>query len=110
MKITIYGWSTRPSRIRWHTSVNHHLAHDTEAAGGSRENFLYEFKAGPVGGRLRRPSSAGTPDWSAKLLLVLVLVFPFLFSLRDPFDRPPFAVVAKSMPSLVLIHCSQKLT
>jgi hypothetical protein len=28
-------------------------------AGGSRENFPYEFKAGPAGGRLRRPSSAG---------------------------------------------------
>jgi hypothetical protein len=24
------------------------------------ENFLYGFKAGPAGGRLRRPSSAGT--------------------------------------------------
>jgi hypothetical protein len=34
---------SRPSRIRWHTSVNHHLAHDTEAAGGNRENFLYEL-------------------------------------------------------------------
>jgi hypothetical protein len=29
---------SRPSRIRWHTSVNHHLAHDS-----SRENFLYEL-------------------------------------------------------------------
>jgi hypothetical protein len=26
----------------------------------SRENFPYEFKAGPAGGRLRRPSSAGS--------------------------------------------------
>jgi hypothetical protein len=25
----------------------------------SREKFLYHFKAGPAGGRLRRPSSAG---------------------------------------------------
>jgi hypothetical protein len=25
----------------------------------SREKFLYELKAGPAGGRLRRPSSAG---------------------------------------------------
>jgi hypothetical protein len=24
-----------------------------------REEFLYELKAGPAGGRLRRPSSAG---------------------------------------------------
>jgi hypothetical protein len=24
------------------------------------EDFLYELKAGPVGGRLRRPSSAGS--------------------------------------------------
>jgi hypothetical protein len=29
-------------------------------AWGSRENFLYEFKAGPADGRLRRPSSAGS--------------------------------------------------
>jgi hypothetical protein len=27
----------------------------------AREEFLYELKAGPAGGRLRRPSSAGTP-------------------------------------------------
>jgi hypothetical protein len=27
----------------------------------SREKFLYHFKAGPAGGRLRRPSSAGNP-------------------------------------------------
>jgi hypothetical protein len=26
----------------------------------TREDFLYELKAGPAGGRLRRPSSAGT--------------------------------------------------
>src|SRR5215218_9104389 len=26
------------------------------------EKFLYELKAGPAGGRLRRPSSAGTPQ------------------------------------------------
>ena len=26
---------------------------------GAREEFLYELKAGPAGGRLRRPSSAG---------------------------------------------------
>ena len=25
----------------------------------AREEFLYELKAGPAGGRLRRPSSAG---------------------------------------------------
>ena len=25
------------------------------------EDFLYELKAGPAGGRLRRPSSAGNP-------------------------------------------------
>jgi hypothetical protein len=25
----------------------------------AREDFLYELKAGPAGGRLRRPSSAG---------------------------------------------------
>jgi hypothetical protein len=25
------------------------------------ETFLYTLKAGPAGGRLRRPSSAGTP-------------------------------------------------
>jgi hypothetical protein len=27
----------------------------------AREEFLYELKAGPAGGRLRRPSSAGRP-------------------------------------------------
>jgi hypothetical protein len=27
----------------------------------AREEFLYELKAGPAGGRLRRPSSAGNP-------------------------------------------------
>jgi hypothetical protein len=26
----------------------------------AREEFLYELKAGPAGGRLRRPSSAGS--------------------------------------------------
>jgi hypothetical protein len=26
----------------------------------AREKFLYELKAGPAGGRLRRPSSAGS--------------------------------------------------
>jgi hypothetical protein len=26
----------------------------------AREDFLYELKAGPAGGRLRRPSSAGS--------------------------------------------------
>jgi hypothetical protein len=28
----------------------------------AREQFLYELKAGPAGGRLRRPSSAGRPE------------------------------------------------
>jgi hypothetical protein len=28
-----------------------------DPAGGGLENFPYEFKAGPAGGRLRRPSS-----------------------------------------------------
>jgi hypothetical protein len=27
----------------------------------AREDFLYELKAGPAGGRLRRPSSAADP-------------------------------------------------
>jgi hypothetical protein len=27
-----------------------------------REEFLYELKAGPAGGRLRRPSSAGSTE------------------------------------------------
>jgi hypothetical protein len=27
----------------------------------AREEFLYELKAGPAGGRLRRPPSAGRP-------------------------------------------------
>jgi hypothetical protein len=27
------------------------------------ETFLYILKAGPAGGRLRRPSSAGEPPW-----------------------------------------------
>jgi hypothetical protein len=31
-------------------------------AGELREEFLYELKAGPAGGRLRRPSSAGNLD------------------------------------------------
>ena len=31
----------------------------------SREKFLYHFKAGPAGGRLRRPSSAGRTEWAA---------------------------------------------
>ena len=29
------------------------------------EKFLYELKAGPAGGRLRRPSSAGEPSGGA---------------------------------------------
>jgi hypothetical protein len=28
-------------------------------------DFLYTLKAGPAGGRLRRPSSAGEPVWAA---------------------------------------------
>jgi hypothetical protein len=35
--------------------------HDQDHAQ-PREEFLYELKAGPAGGRLRRPSSAGRPD------------------------------------------------
>jgi hypothetical protein len=31
----------------------------------AREEFLYILKAGPAGGRLRRPSSAGEPTWAA---------------------------------------------
>jgi hypothetical protein len=43
-------------RIEQHASVP--LRH--VPAGEVRwENFLYELKAGPAGGRLRRPSSAG---------------------------------------------------
>jgi hypothetical protein len=30
------------------------------------EEFLYELKAGPAGGRLRRPSSAGSPTRAAR--------------------------------------------
>jgi hypothetical protein len=30
------------------------------------ETFLYTLKAGPAGGRLRRPSSAGRPDCAWK--------------------------------------------
>jgi hypothetical protein len=40
------------------TNARSGRASTTASAGGSRENFLYEFKAGPAGGRLRRPSSA----------------------------------------------------
>ena len=31
------------------------------------EEFLYELKAGPAGGRLRRPSSAGSAHDAAEL-------------------------------------------
>ena len=31
----------------------------------AREEFLYELKAGPAGGRLRRPSSAGSTTTAA---------------------------------------------
>jgi hypothetical protein len=34
------------------------------AIEGCWETFLYILKAGPAGGRLRRPSSAGRPDRS----------------------------------------------
>jgi hypothetical protein len=33
------------------------------------EEFLYELKAGPAGGRLRRPSSAGNPPDGTVILL-----------------------------------------
>jgi hypothetical protein len=32
------------------------------------EKFLYELKAGPAGGRLRRPSSAGSTGTAPRLL------------------------------------------
>jgi hypothetical protein len=32
----------------------------------SWETFLYTLKAGPAGGRLRRPSSAGSPTRAAR--------------------------------------------
>jgi hypothetical protein len=42
------------------------------------EKFLYDFKAGPAGGRLRRPPSAGSP--------------------RQPPDRPLPNLLAKEDP------------
>jgi hypothetical protein len=35
---------------------------ERKATSEPREEFLYELKAGPAGGRLRRPSSAGRPE------------------------------------------------
>ena len=35
----------------------------------SWETFLYTLKAGPAGGRLRRPSSAGNPPYGTVILL-----------------------------------------
>jgi hypothetical protein len=34
----------------------------TPIEADARKKFLYDFKAGPAGGRLRRPSSAGEPS------------------------------------------------
>jgi hypothetical protein len=65
-------WSGRTSRPSWGVQVKHQSRQwkpsaeialqsitrvSTRLAEGSRENFLYELKAGPAGGRLRRPSS-----------------------------------------------------
>jgi hypothetical protein len=38
-------------------------------AGELREEFLYELKAGPEDGRLRRPSSAGRPQHGGALTM-----------------------------------------
>jgi hypothetical protein len=34
----------------------------------AREDFLYELKAGPAGGRLRRPPSVGKPSMVGRRL------------------------------------------
>jgi hypothetical protein len=76
----------------------------------AREEFLYELKAGPAGGRLRRPSSAGratlgasglirepghtcnsSADPNGRLLLVAVgAILPSLFR-RRPLKRTSVA-------------------
>jgi hypothetical protein len=39
---------------------------------GIGEKFLYDFKAGPAGGRLRRPSAAGRTTYPTKRTLALL--------------------------------------
>jgi hypothetical protein len=58
--------------------------------GRRGEEFLYELKAGPAGGRLRRPSSAGRPDWGMEACSV-------------PAESPP-PKIFKDLPYVVLAY------
>jgi hypothetical protein len=42
----------------------------------AREEFLYELKAGPAGGRLRRPSSAGMPRHDSIPVFTITSMIP----------------------------------
>jgi hypothetical protein len=51
------------------TDLSRRSRDGTPAGRPTCEDFLYRFKAGPAGGRLRRPSSAGNPPDGTVILL-----------------------------------------